>query len=1030
MTHVRLWCLWSSGAIIAFAVCLFAPPSLAREPFEAFLEGLRQRQMFDSAREYAESMRTSPLLSEELKATIPFELGRISVEEARTQQNVTDRLNLLDEARTQFEQFLKAAPEHPLAAETSLELGNVLVERGRAYLETSRRPSEVAARPQHLTDARNYFEQAQKVFADAETRFDAELKKYPAFIDSKEADKLEARNRALLNTMQARLLKATVIYESAATFEEATPQRTKLLEEAAAAYAAIYEQYQRRLAGLYARMYQGRCFQDLGNTKQALTYYSELLAQPDDPDEFRVLKRKTLRLAMMCWLDDSEKKYDEVIRQGEAWLGQARGSEPQTTEGLAIRWLTALGYEQRALAYDGDDPRRTSDHRQAVNLATAVAQYRGDHQDDARSMLTRLRPRAGGEGSAVDFAGALAAGKSALDTMSAAQAKVRILERTGSEATKLDEARTEIAAAQATALEEFRHALVLRTPDVSLDEVNQARYFLCYLHYVSGNHRDAAVLGEFLAERYPESAGAKPAAKIALASYLALYNSAPPDDRDFESTRMVELADKIARRWPGSEEADEAWMILSDLALRTGEYSVAAKYLENVRPDSPRRSEADVKAGQALWAAYLAAARLDESRPSTEELNEMSADARALLERGLKKRLAGSAGEPTYAELTAELSLAQIYLESGDYDQATALLERPNSGALALLAANNPLTAQGNFSSEAYKAGLRAFVGAGQLDKAEAVMKILDTRASESNESAAALTQIYVSLGIELKEQVARLQKEKKDAELKVVLKTFHEFLDRIAGREQGNTFNSLAWVGETFFSLGEGLGDDQPPSAEAKQYFARAAKTCEQILARAKTDPNFAPQPSSLLGVRLRLAKCERRLGNYTAARNQIATLLGEQPNSLEGQVEAAYVYQAWGSEDPDSYRRANRGQKLKLGSGQIVEIWGWSGIATRVRDNERYRDFYYEAQFNLALCSYMRAMSSTGEERSAELQGTTRVIVLLAKLHPDLGGDAWHDKFDTLLKKVQRELGERPLGLQGLVPHANSQDTARRAG
>src|SRR5690606_25519254 len=118
---------------------------------------------------------------------------------------------------------------------------------------------------------------------DAEARFDAELKNYPTYIDRKETELLAGRDAALLNLLQTRLLSATVVYELAKSHAPGEAEREQLLKSAAEEYAKIYEQYQRRLAGLYARMWQGRCLQDLGNTKQALTYYGELLVQPDEP---------------------------------------------------------------------------------------------------------------------------------------------------------------------------------------------------------------------------------------------------------------------------------------------------------------------------------------------------------------------------------------------------------------------------------------------------------------------------------------------------------------------------------------------------------------------------------------------------------------------------------------------------------------------------------------------------------------------------------------------------------------------------
>src|SRR5690242_18972565 len=72
-----------------------------------------------------------------------------------------------------------------------------------------------------------------------------------------------------------------------------------------------------------------------------------MIVQPDDPPEFRVMKSKTLRLAMEAWTDDSQKLYDEAIKRGEEWLKASRGLEDRTPEGLGIRYYTALSLSKK-----------------------------------------------------------------------------------------------------------------------------------------------------------------------------------------------------------------------------------------------------------------------------------------------------------------------------------------------------------------------------------------------------------------------------------------------------------------------------------------------------------------------------------------------------------------------------------------------------------------------------------------------------------------------------------------------------------
>jgi cellulose synthase operon protein C len=109
--------------------------------------------------------------------------------------------------------------------------------------------------------------------------------------------------RDILRTdyLQAQLLAAAVKEETADTKKPGSPEYKALVTTAAEQYGEVYDKYRTRLAGLYARMYQGRCSQKLGNHKDALSYFGELLEQPDNPEEFRTLKTKTLLLAKDSW---------------------------------------------------------------------------------------------------------------------------------------------------------------------------------------------------------------------------------------------------------------------------------------------------------------------------------------------------------------------------------------------------------------------------------------------------------------------------------------------------------------------------------------------------------------------------------------------------------------------------------------------------------------------------------------------------------------------------------------------------------
>lgn len=1008
------------GCMVA-AAAMGRTPLGAAEPFEAFLEGLRRRQMFDMAQLYLDNLKSSNLVTDEIKQIIPYEQGRNLIEEARTLRDTALRMKRLEEARTYFESFIQTNPQHPLAAAAGTQLGNILLERGRTQLELSKRPTQAGRKDQLVAEARDFLAESQKVFDQSEANYAEELKKFPNAIDPKDRAQIAARDAARLNLLQARLFAATVLYETSKAYEPNTDQWKQLLESAAKKFGAIYQENEKIIAGLFARMWQGRCLQELGDLTQAITYYEQLLVQPDS-DEFRDLKRKTMRYALECWIDERVKKYDEAIKNGEAWLKQARGQEDRTTEGLAIRWLTSLAYQRLAATLSGAEQDKAN--RSAAEHAAEVSKYSGEFQQQARELVAKHR-KIEAVTEPANFADARIRAKNELDVMLVADSKIKTARSTKQNTEEIAKWQQERERGREQAVKYYQLALSLRDRETPIEAINDCRYYLCYLHYDAGRYLDAAIIGEFLARSYPQASAARPAAKIALASYLQSYNAAPPEERGFETDRMVAIAEYIGSKWPLEAEADEAWMILGDVAIRAQDLQQAADYLNRVRPESPRRGDADLKAGQAMWGAYQASMRLPaDERPPQEELDKLVADAKETLQRGIqqmRERLA-SGGELTYTLLAAELALAQILVDTAQPDQAVAILERADTGILAQLAAGNPLAARGSFPIEAYKAALRGYVGTQRIEDAQRVMDALDQHTAQSPDAAATLTRVYVGLGLELEQQLSRLREEARGDELQQVRRGFELFLDRISAREEGATATSLNWVADTYFRLAEG-GGDRSASSDAQKYYRKAGDIFRAMLQRSQQDPAFLSEAGQT-AVRIRLAACERGVGNYQQALDQLAAILEGNPNALEAQVAAAETFQSWGELDPAYFLRAINGQPASARSP--AEIWGWNKMAARLKKFPKYQEQFQQAQYNVAECSYRFSLAKAGKEKTDGLQKAAALIEALARLDPQMGGDEWRSKYDQLLKNIQRAAG---LKVEGLTKPATSTAAASAA-
>lgn len=1025
----RLVCLASCA--MACALWLHSRPASAEEAYERFLEGLKEQGLFDVALDYIDQMRDSPLITEAQKQELPFDEGRLLVANARAENDAAAKTKLLDQARDRFASFIKSSPSNPKAASAETELGNVLVERGRSLLDQANRPANAAKKDALTKQGRDLLLEAQKVFDAAEVKFSARLKEFKGIYDpKKEAKQIEQRAQARADVLKANLYAAGVLHELAKTYPKDSAESKKLLQAAADKYKALYDKHRKLLAGLMARLKEGQCYQDLGDTRRAIGMYETLFSQGDDAS-VRPLKATALHLTLQCLTSENEKNYPMAVERGEDWLEKALPADTRTTDGLGIAYFTAVANKQLAdtLTKPEELPRKKGLLQAAKKQSQFVAKassYNNPYRDEAQQLYRKLLGGEGGEDQKepANFTDALDRAKELLDRWQDRLNAVKMAAEIKDEA-NVPKYEGEAKQFRDQALHYFKLALELRDAETPLDSVNIVRYYLCFLDYQAGNFYDAGVLGEFVAKHYPKSQGGRQCAKIAMASYLQTYEAArtTQSNNDFDRDKMLEIADFITSAWPGGEEADDAWSILLQLALSEGQLDKALGYLAKIPVDSPRRGDADLKAGQALWRSYGKAARREEAeRPPQAELDKMIETARKLLDDGLKRtRDAVDAGTaPVSATMAVSaLALADIDLQSGAAEKAIDLLNDPKIGPLTLVAAGDPLAKQGGFAVDTYKLALRAYVANQALDKAEETMATLDKLVGEGGDATAAgqLTRIYIALGQELEQQLKRLRQEQKDEELAKVSKGFDAFLDRISSRAKGNTFKSLNWVAETFFSLGSGhdAGGAKEPSAEAKAYYDKSLAADEKILAAAHADSDFAPA-GAVLAIKLRMARTQRRLRNFQQARDLLADVLKEKSNLLDAQLEAARNFQDWGTEKSDYYMKAIAGdvkQKSKEGRQENL-IWGWAKIAVRTQSLPGLDNAFYEARYSQAKCYADLGKKKSGTEKTDTLKKAERDILFTYRVRPQLGGPEWHKKFDTLLRSVQQLLGaSKPTGL-----------------
>lgn len=987
----------------------------AEEPARAFLKGLRERGYFDMAIQYLDSAATNELIPEEFRDTVDLEKAVTLVASSRKERDTKVRRQQLDQAQQLLAQFVGQHADHPQANTARSQLGGLLTERARIQVDAA----EKGDRQAKLAEARKLYAEARKVFADHQKLVRAELEKIPQVLDREDetqANLAERRNQLRADYLQTELWATAALEETADTFAKDSKEFARVLEEAAEKYQTIYKKYRTRLAGLYARLYQGRVNQKMGKYRDALGYYVELLDQPDTPEQFRVLKTKTLRQAADCWLHKSQNKYVEAIQRLSAWVATANPQEESARDWLYLRLSLARAHMRQVNDEKSTNQVKIASRNEAEKQAKIVARYEGENQRAANLILAELGSRVASDGPVRTFDQARVAAKEKLDATEPARvllAELRSAKPSADEAeeesrrTRIAAAESALSAAQEEAISACRLALRLADQSSPAEEVNLVRYYLAYLFYTHGDYYDGAMLAEFVAQRYPESVSARQCAEIGMACFRELYSQAS-GDREFEQRRLIAAAEFILDHWPDRPEADAAVATLIPFLIQSERTDEARRYLENLSGDSAQRGRASLQVGMALWQQHL---KKSPPERSAEKAQTIVANSYELLREGADI-LAGQAPRDGVVA-TAMLCLAQACLETDRTADAIKTMNDPQSGPLTLVRNQDPLAATPGFAEDTYKTALRAHISS--LNQAADVAAVINTTRELMAEMTAAfgdgpagqkkLIRVYVAIAREIEEQLKVASPEARAA----LSEGFEAFLTQLSS---GSTeLSILNWVAETFSSLGAGLNTGPGLNPTSIRYYAKSAEAFQNLLKRVNLEPAMRLQ------IQVRLAEVHRSMGKYEEALEEFSKVLSQHNTALNVQVAAAQTHQLWaasvdGPQRGEIFERAMRGDFPDPATRKNT-LWGWGKIANVTAKYKQHRDIFHTARYNLATCRLRVAETKRGEDRARQLEMAVKDVSLTRRLY-GLGDANWKKRYDALVKQIQRAKGDPPIGLQ----------------
>ena len=807
----------------------------------SFAEGLRERGYYDLAIDYLGSLRTAPDTPPEIKARLDFEEGRAMIDAATHGSDPDRARELLDAAKTRLDAFIKANPNKPDdTVEALVELAHLLYERGHNVAVAADEAKTPADREAKLAEARGYYTNARAAYQQAFERLEAKFKIFPNFIEAGEPLKAE-KDRVANAMMNSELQRAVVDYEEAQTYPMDDARRKETLDKTGASFEDVYRRHRTQVAGITARMWQGKCFEERGEFGRAKGIYDELL-QHRDPRLLPLQKKVDyFRILLM----GKRKEYALAADEAAAWL-KTFPNDRRSYEALGIQLELAKDIlAQIPEMVPADKDRAT---KRVADLLADICRVYSPFKAEALSLLNKVAPKAAINADSI--------GKMTFDDAEA-EGTAAALARDYPRANAL-----------------YRAALRKGTGSMPVDRLNKVRFAIAYSLFMDKRYYEAAALAEHVARRYPGSEWGAKATETGIAAFSEAYNAEPtarPELRLGDLRRLESLAKYAAETWPELEQADMGRAVAGQIALGNGRYDEAIALFDAVRPGSTRKPDALASSGDARWKR---AAAIREKDPASKEFEPEATKAADALAAAIAARRSSGAGDLDSSVIANSSDLARIRLELGKPAESLKLLDPI---AKTLSAPSRPATLNPAYA-RLQAERLRAHVALGQVDLAMGDMNAIETTGGQSDDRA----QLYYELGTLLEKELANLRKKGDQAALNRTEAAYRKFLGALAASPAGQTFESLLWAGTNLLKLG--AADE-------------AGKAFDQILKVYGEDSKFLARPGSLdrlLIVRLRQASALRVKGEFAEADAKVKVLSDENPRSIEIMMEKGQILSA----------------------------------------------------------------------------------------------------------------------------------------
>lgn len=1033
--------------IACLGICIFSNGTRADEPADKFLEALLERGYYDTADEWLDKMQTSPLASEAFRKKIKLERAKTIIAELGSLRSYDELETQTQQADTLLKEYTASLTDPDLKTDADIQRANLLILRATAFSRQTKSDRITATERNALNEKiSQILEEAKNIFEGATERvkeIGRNLK-----IDPENPESLAERDRVAKKLAELRFKTPVVKELLAETYGPTSPQYKPLLTEAAKEFDELFTKYKNFYGGWYC-LDAARCYQKIGQYDDALVLL-DIAFQVTTNEDTLIFKRDAGMIAIKCWEKQEPYPHKQVIEYFDPMFDVPEVSRSNDPKWLMIKLELAKAHRANAVSLENNtnptqETRRQANvsNRRARNLARQVLSGSGEPRDKAIEFLRELdiniKPINPGEikpPETIDEA--IKRGQDALGTAKVYSEGVdqelnQIEEQLLQDIT--EQQREELMAQRKPIMDElevqFGEALKFfeMAESMAIDETptvieNQLRMRKCECYYYMRKYYETAIIGRFMLERYPDEQFTDNAVQLMTRAYWFLYMQAPEDDRQWEREQLSEVADATIELYGGSGQADEACRFMLLISQVENDLDGAKKYAALIQEDSPVRGKGEIWIGQSIRDNKLRDRQA--LRDSGQQADQAQIAQWKTSDQEALQYLTEGLGRISDKELIdtaavrGAITRIEILLEQNQVNDAVDQLEKAKIAPLDLAKEKHAsLENQDRLQRDIYRVATRTYLAAMQSSdqpdmwtkKADGVIEALRQSMKNEPDGNRKLISVYVQLATQLKDQLAESDD---SAQQKVYANSLITVLDKI--QADAKTTVILVWSAGMLGEVADMLNVNQQ-SNDAQKLYKKADSILDRAEEVAKSEINVDEKIKT--EIMRRKGLMQRGLGNYQTAIGLFADILQKDQRNVLAQIDAATTYQMWGKEsgNADQYARAMAGGELREVEGSSRKkkvIWGWQTLCSATVRNDGLKEVYYQSLRNLVECwiEYGKLKDTDKAIRNGLVEIRNQY-----KRDQTLGGEKWKSEFEELAVRIQKELGEKQVGLKEII-------------